>query len=286
MSAMSENGLSASRPPSFLVHFFSIPTAAVGTCMLLAAVILAVFADQIAPANPFAMTAAPLLAPGPGHWMGTDPLGRDILSQAIHGTRVSIGFALGAATLSFVLGALFGAIPGYFGGLLDHLMSRLLEFFMMIPMLFLVILMTALLGANIYVAAVVVGITIWPANARIIRAQVLSLKKRTYVKAARVAGAGHMRILFGHILPNGIQPLVVNSTLQVGSAILLEASLSFLGLGDPNYISWGQMLRDSQPYLSIRPTFSIFPGLAVGWLVIAVTLVGDGVNSALNRSRS
>jgi len=286
MSAISENGLSVTRLPGFWARFLRIPTAAVGVFMLLVALFFAVFADQIAPADPFSMAAAPLLPPGPDHWMGTDPLGRDILSQVIHGTRVSFGFALGAAALSFVLGAIFGAIPGYFGGMLDHLMSRLLEFFMMIPMLFLVILMTALLGANIYVAAIVVGITIWPANARIIRAQVLSLKKRTYVKAARVAGAGHMKILFGHILPNGIQPLVVNSTLQVGAAILLEASLSFLGLGDPNYISWGQMLRDAQPYLAIRPTFSIFPGLAVGWLVIAVTLVGDGVNAALNRSRS
>ena len=276
----------ARRPRGFWARYAESPAAVAGALMLLVALVLVVFAGQIAPADPFAMMAAPLQPPGPGHWMGTDQLGRDILSQVIYGTRVSMGFALGAAALSFLLGGLFGAIPGYFGGIIDHVMSRLLEFFMMIPMLFLVILMSALLGANIYVAAFVVGITIWPANARIIRAQVLSLKKRLFVRAARASGAGHMRVLFVHILPNGIQPLIVNSTLQVGAAILLEASLSFLGLGDPNFVSWGQMLREAQPYLSIRPTYSIFPGLAVGWLVVAVTLVGDGINSALNRSRA
>jgi peptide/nickel transport system permease protein len=155
---------------------------------------------------------------------------------------------------------------------------------MMIPFLILVILMTALLGANIYIAGFVVGITIWPSNARIARAQVFSLKRRMFVRAARAGGAGHMRTLFVHIIPNGIQPLIVNATLQVGTAILLEASLSFLGLGDPNYPSWGQMLRDAQPYLAIRPTYSIFPGLAIGWLVVAATLVGDGINAALGRT--
>jgi peptide/nickel transport system permease protein len=218
--------------------------------------------------------------------MGTDQLGRDILSRVLHGTRVSMGFAVGAAVLSFSVGTLLGALPGYFGGWIDHVMGRFLEFFMMIPMLFLIILLTALLGANIYVAAFVVGITIWPSNARIARAQVLALKKRMFVRAARASGASHARTLFVHILPNGIQPLVVNSTLQVGTAILLEASLSFLGLGDPNFPSWGQMLREAQPYLSTRWTFSIFPGLAIGWLVIGATLVGDGVNTALNRAGS
>ena len=183
-----------------------------------------------------------------------------------------MGFALGAAALSFMVGVLVGAIPGYFGGVIDHIAGRFVEFFMMIPMLFLIILMSALLGANIFVAAFVVGITIWPSNARIARAQVLTLKQRMYVRAARASGAGHTRVLFLHILPNGIQPLVVNSTLQIGTAILFEASLSFLGLGDPNYPSWGQMLRESQPYLSSRWTYSIFPGLAIAWLVISVTL--------------
>jgi peptide/nickel transport system permease protein len=253
--------------------------------MLTIAVLCALLAGHIAPFDPFAMAAPPLLAPSAEHLMGTDHLGRDIFSRVLFGTQVSISFATGAAALSFVVGTTLGALPGYFGGTFDHLMSRFFEFFMMIPMLFLVILMSALLGANIVVAAFVVGITIWPTNARIARAQVMTLKNRMFVRAARASGAGHLRILFVHILPNGIQPLIVNSTLQVGAAILLEASLSFLGLGDPNYPSWGQMLRESQPYLSSQWTFSLFPGLAIGWLVIAVTLVGDGINHALNRTQ-
>jgi len=256
----------------------------VGLVMLVFALAVAMAAPLITQYTPFELGGPPLRPPGPDHLLGTDHLGRDIFARIVYGTQVSIGFAFGAAAISFLVGTLLGALSGYFGGVVDHVLSRVFEFFLMIPMLFLVILMSALLGANIYVAAFVVGITIWPSNARIVRAQVLSLKRRAFVRAARAGGAGHLRILFRHILPNGIQPVVVNSTLQVGAAILLEASLSFLGLGDPNFPSWGQMLREAQPYLSIAWTYAVFPGLAIGWLVVAVTLVGDGINTALNRT--
>lgn len=258
--------------------------ATVGLFLVLTAVFVALFAPLLAPFDPNAMTPNLLHPPGGTHWMGTDHLGRDIFSRVVWGTRVSLMFAVGAAALSLSLGVIMGAIPGYFGGWVDQLFSRFFEFFLMIPMLFLVILLAALLGANIFVAAFVVGITIWPANARITRAQVLSLKKRSFVRAARATGANHLRILFRHILPNGIQPVVVNSTLQIGSAILIEASLSFLGLGDPNLPSWGQMLRESQSYLSGQWWFALFPGLAIAWLVLGTTLVGDGINRMLNVS--
>ncbi|MDB4897572.1 MAG: peptide transporter [Firmicutes bacterium] len=256
--------------------------AVLGLYLMLVAVLVALFAPYLAPFNPNAMSDHLLRPPSGAYWMGTDHLGRDIFSRVVWGARISLLFAVGAAAISLSIGVVMGAIPGYFGGIIDQIFSRFFEFFLIIPMLFLVILMASLLGANIYVAAFVVGITIWPSNARIVRAQVLSLKKRAFVRAARATGASHMRILFRHILMNGIQPVVVNSTLQVGSAILIEASLSFLGLGDPNLASWGQMLREAQSYLTTQWWFALFPGLAIGWLVLGSTLMGDGINRALN----
>lgn len=254
----------------------------VGLVMLLAAVLCAVFASQIAGADPSEMAATRLLPPSAEHWMGTDYLGRDVWSRIVHGTRSSLAFAFGAAALSFCLGTFLGAVAGYSGGVVDNVLNRVFELFLVVPMLFLVILLSALFGTSTMIAAIVVGATIWPSNARIARAQVLTLKSRLFVKAARCAGAGSFRILFRHILPNGIQPLIVNSTLQVGAAVLFQASLSFLGLTDADTPSWGMMLREAQPFLSAQWTGALFPGLAIAWLIVSISLVGEAVNRVLN----
>ena len=256
--------------------------AVLGLGIVLAAVVIALLAPVIAP-YPYTEMSNDLLSPPTAdHWMGTDHLGRDIFSRVVWGTRVSLLFALGVAALSLVVGGILGAVAGYYGGPVDAVLSRFFEVFLMIPRLFLIILIAALFGTNIGFAIFVVGITIWPSNARITRAQVLTLKERPFVRAARASGANDLRILFRHILPNGIYPVVANSTLQMASAILIEASLSFLGLGDPNQPSWGQMLQTAQSYLQTEWWLAFFPGLAIALLVFGFTLMGDGVNYALD----
>ncbi|HBY93957.1 MAG TPA: ABC transporter permease [Chloroflexi bacterium] len=260
--------------------------AVLGLALVLLATVVGLLAGQLAPYSFSAMSDDLLQAPSLAHLMGTDQLGRDILSRVIWGTRVSLLFALGVAFISLLIGGLLGAIAGYYGGVLDAVLSRTFEVFLTIPRLFLIILIVALFGSNVLFAVLVVGITIWPANARITRAQVLTLKERPFVRAARASGAGDMRLLFRHILPNGLQPVIANSTLQMASAILIEASLSFLGLSDPNLPSWGRMLQEAQSYLQTQWWLAFFPGVAIALLVFGFTLLGDGVNYALDpRSR-
>jgi len=199
----------------------------------------------------------------------------------IYGTRVSLVFAVGVAGISLVVGVLIGAISGYFGGLVDDLLSRFLEIFLMIPQFVLIATVVTLFGNNIIYTMIVVGLTLWPSNAKIARAQVLSLKNRTFVRAAVASGASDGRVLFRHILPNGLYPVVANSTLQMAYAILFEAALSFLGLGDPNHPSWGQVLSAANLHKSAW-WMAAFSGLAILILVLGFNLVGDGINNALN----
>lgn len=232
--------------------------------------------------GPMDQTNAMLVAPGSEHWFGTDNLGRDIFSRLLWGGRVSFLFGLVVAGLSLVVGVLIGAVSGYYGGWLDDLLSRIVEIFMMIPSLFLIILIVAMFGSSLPFIMLVSGLTLWPANAKITRAQVLTYKNELYVDAARAAGGNDFNLLAGHILPNSLYPVIANATLQMASAIMLEASLSFLGLGDPNVVSWGQVLKSGQNYITSAPWICISAGAAIFILVFAFNLVGDGVNYALN----
>lgn len=266
----------------FWIQYKRQGRAIVGLGIVLLSVATALLAPVIAPYPHNEMSDQLLSPPSAAHLMGTDNLGRDIFSRVVWGTRVSLLFAIGVAAVSLVVGVVLGAIAGYYGGAIDATLSRTFEVFLMIPRLFLIILIAALFGTSIGFAVFVVGITIWPSNARITRAQVLTLKERPFVRAARASGASDFRILFRHILPNGIYPVVANSTLQMASAILIEASLSFLGLGDPNQPSWGQMLQNAQAYIQTQWWLAFFPGLAIATLVFGFTLIGDGVNYALD----
>jgi len=257
-------------------------TAVVGLMIALAAVIVSIFAPVIVPYDPFAFTGEALAPPSLDHLFGTDSLGRDVFSRVVWGTRVSLLFGLVAAGLSGLLGILLGAIPAYYGGLLDDLFSRIFEFFLIIPIIFLLILIVALFGNNILIIMIVVGLTIWPYIARIMRAQVLSLKNKAFVEAAIGAGASSYRILFKHIIPNGLYPVVANITLQIAFAILLEAGLSFLGLGDPNTVSWGQILYWGHLHVVTAWWNTFFPGLAIVILALGFTLIGDGITNTLN----
>lgn len=265
----------------FWLRFRDDKKAVVGLIILITSFFIGLLAPFISPRDPYEMSNVVMRPPSWEHPLGTDNLGRDVLSRIIWGTRVSLMFGVGVGMLSLTMGIILGAIPGYHSGLIDHAFSRIFECFMLIPRLFLIILMVAIFGNNIYITMFVVAITIWPSNARITRAQVMSLKNRLFVKAAKSTGASDFRILFVHILPNGIYPVIVNSTLQMGRAVITEAALSFLGLGDINYISWGQVLMLAQKQLTTW-WLALFPGLAICIIVLAFSFVGGGLNYALN----
>ncbi len=235
---------------------------------------LAAFASRLYPGDPLFANAPPMQAPSWAYPCGTDYSGRDVLAMLVWGTRVSLLFAFGAAGISLGVGVTLGAVSGYFGGLLDDTLSRLFEMFYIIPRLFLIILIIALFGSHLWMTVVIVGATIWPSNARIMRAQVLTLKRRGYAQAAIVSGGSHWQVLFGHIVPNGIAPVLANSVLQMAYAVLTEAGLAFLGLGDPNVASWGQVLFWGQSYISSAPWMVIFPGIALALLLLSFQLLG------------
>lgn len=255
--------------------------AVVGLVIVALCVVTAIFAPILSPYEPRMLQPDALAPPSMAHLMGTDVIGRDVLSHIIYGTRIALLFGVGVAGMTLVLGVVLGAIPAYFGGWVDHLFSRFFELMLTIPRLVLTIVLVALLGNSIINVALVVAFTFWPTNAKIVRSQVLSLKERGFVRAARASGAGHLRILWRHVIPNGLYPVITNTVMQMGFAILFEASLSFLGLGDPNYPSWGQLLFSA----NLRRAawwLAVFPGLAITVLVMGFNLVGDGLNSAWN----
>ena len=253
-----------------------------GLAMLGAIFLIAIASPLLAPGDPFRMDATPFLPPGGGHLLGTDNIGRDVFALMVHGTKVSLLFAFGAAGVSLVMGMVLGGIAGYYGGIIDDVISRLSDAFLIIPRLFLIIVIVALFGSQLWMVVFVIGATLWPANARIMRAQVMSLRSRGFVQAARVAGGGDGAIIFGQIAPNSLGPVLANSVLQMAYAVLTEASLAFLGLGDPNVPSWGQILHSGQNYLSSAPWLMIFPGLALAVLLLSLHLVGTALVEALN----
>ena len=263
-------------------RFFTNKQTIVGLIILAVLVFMAVFAPLLAPGNPLFSVGAPIQAPGGEFLLGTDNMGRDVFAMIVWGSRVSMIFAFGAAGLSLVIGVVLGALSGYIGGVVDDLLSRFFEIFYIVPRTFLCILMVAIFGSSITLMVIIVGATIWPSNAKIMRAQVLTLKSRGYVHAAEVAGGGRLQILFRHVVPNGIGPVLSNSTLQMAQAVLTEASLAFLGLGDPNVASWGQILQVGQRHISSAPWLVIVPGITLALMLLAFNLLGTALHTTLN----
>lgn len=224
-----------------------------------------------------------LVPPGsPGHWLGTNHMGQDIWSMIVYGTRTSLWVAVVAALISGGIGLLVGGVAGFFGGKVDMIISEIINIFMMIPDLFLVMLVVALFGNNLTNVMVIIGLTNWPRNAKLMRAQTLSLKERVFIAGARAMGENQNQILFKYIIPNGMYPVISNTTMSMAYAVLTEAALSFMGLGDPNVISWGQMINDGRNYITYAPWVSILAGLAVVFTVLVFNLMGDGLNHILN----
>jgi peptide/nickel transport system permease protein len=256
--------------------------AEVSLYLIIGFVLVAALATEIAPYDPFALGDETLLAPRADHWMGTDDLGRDTLSRVLHGSRVPLLVGFLATAASMLLGILIGALSGYFGGRTDIVLMRATEYVLVVPRFFLALLVVAMLGTGIEKIIIVIGILGWPEVARVVRAQFLTFREREFVLAARAIGANHAKVIFHEILPNAIPPAVVVASILVARAILLEAGLSFLGLGDPNLISWGSLLSEAQERISVSVWLALFPGAAISLLVLCINLFGDGINDVLN----
>lgn len=245
------------------------------------------FAPNVAPENPYVFGPDVLNKVGEnGHILGTNKMGQDIFSMIIYGTRTSLQVAVISALISGLLGILIGGIAGFFGGTADRIVSEIINIFMMLPTFFLILLIIALFGNSIYNVMIVIGLTTWPSNAKLMRAQALSLRERTFVKAATAMGETKGQILFKYIIPNGIFPVIANTTVGMSNAILTEAGLSFLGLGDPNIISWGQMIYDGKSFLTSAWWIATFAGVAIVITVTIFYLLGDGLNHVMNPKHS
>ena len=254
----------------------------VGLIVLLFLIVVACLAPVLAPADPFSLGDMALSEPSSLHLMGTDHLGRDMLSAVLWGLRVSLLVGVCAALIAVALGICIGGPAGYFGAQLDNLLMRATDAFMVLPTFFLVLIVVAIFGGSLWKLIALIGITNWPPVARLVRAEFLSLRERDFALAAKAVGAGHAMIMWRHILPNALPVIIPTLSLRTAGAIITEASLSFLGVGDPNVISLGQMLINALQFMRMAWWTAMFPGLTIFVIVLALNLVGDGLNDALN----
>ncbi len=269
----------------FWIQYKKNRASVVGLLIICSMVIIAIFAPYIATYDPYDMHFGKnnvFQPPNKKYLLGTDKFGRDVFSRLLFGTRVSLLVGFVAASISAVIGITLGAISGYYGGKFDNMLMRFVDVFLTLPTFLLILMVAAIFGGNIWHVMVIIGATAWPGTTRQIRAQFLSLKSRPFVESARSLGAGSAHIIFREILPNGIFPAIVAMSFQIGGAILTEAGLSFLGLGDPNTVSWGWMLNDALQGFRMAWWLPVFPGLVITIVVIAFNLIGDGLNDALN----
>ncbi len=258
--------------------------AMLGLVIVLFFVSLAVFASIIAPYDPIATSwSAVRKAPGAQYLFGTDEIGRDVLSRVVWGARASLMAGLVSVCISMALGVPIGLLAGYVGGWTDSLISRFTDAMLAVPFLILAIALAAFLGPSLSNAMIAIGVSATPVFIRLTRAQVLAVKVEDFVEAARAVGNPHWRIALRHILPNVLPPLIVQSTLAIAAAIIAEASLSFLGLGQqPPAPSWGSMLNTAKNYVDNSPWMAIWPGLSIFLLVLSFNLLGDGLRDALD----
>ena len=250
-------------------------------------VLLALLAGAIAPYDPVATSwSAVRKAPSAAHWFGTDEIGRDVLARVIWGTRASLLAGVVSVSISLAFGIPIGLTAGYLGGWIDALISRMTDAMLACPFLILAIALAAFLGPSLTNAMIAIGISATPIFIRLTRAQVLHVKVEDYVEAARAVGNSHLRIALRHVLPNIVPPLIVQATLAVAAAIIAEAALSFLGLGQqPPAPSWGSMLNTAKNYIDNAPWMAIWPGLSIFLLVLSFNLLGDGLRDAFDPRR-
>lgn len=266
-----------------LKTFLSRPAGIVGLILLGLICVTAVLAPVVYPKSPWDIAGLPFTPPGEaGMWLGTDTLGRDIAAGVMHGARVSLLIGVASTLAAVLIGVTLGAVAGFVGGFVDLTIVRITEIFQTIPNFVLAILLVAILTPSIWTIILAIGIVSWPPLARLTRAQVRSTSRREFVQAARCQGQSSFSVLMRHVLPNAISPIIVTASLTVAAAILIEAALSFMGLGDPNYMSWGYLVGAGRTVIRQAWWMSVFPGVAILVTVVAINLVGEALNDALN----
>ncbi len=248
--------------------------------------VLAVAAPLVSTHDPRAINLPEaLLPPSSVHWFGTDSLGRDVFSRLLFGAQISLLIGLGAVGLTLWIGTVLGLLAGWFGGWIDAVIMRIVDIMLCFPSLFLLLAIIAMVGPSLTSIILIIGLTGWMTVTRLVRAEVLSLKEREFIQAARVLGLRAPQIMWRHLLPNALAPVLVSATLGVGTAILIESSLSFLGLGvQPPVPSWGNLLMDAKGTLGVAWWQTLFPGLAILLTVLAFTVVGEGLRDLSRRS--
>ncbi len=265
-------------------RFKAYRMAVIAAAFIILLCLMAIFADTLVPHDPLEIYSGKRgVGPSIEHLMGFDHVGRDLFSRVIYGSRVALIVGLGASSIAVIIGVMVGVTAGYFSGWPDKLLSRLTDTLMAFPIIALLFLLASLVGPSLVTTVVVIGVTGWAIYARVVRAQVLSLKRREFVVAALAIGASDLRIIFRHILPNVLAPVIVLATLGVGTIIILEAALSFLGLGiQPPTPSWGGTLSDGRAFILLFPHIAMAPGIMIVLTVLAFNLLGDGLRDALD----
>jgi peptide/nickel transport system permease protein len=271
---------------TILLRVLRQPAGLVGTLLLGFILLVALGANWFYPGDPWSMVADPNLPPfSPGYVFGTDILGRDVAAGVAHGARVSLLIGVIATVIAVTVGTVLGAFAGYYGGMADDLIMRFTEIFQTIPGFLLALLMVAIFGPSLYSIVFAIGIISWPSVARLVRAEFMSMRTRDFVKAAVLGGQSDVRILFQQILPNTLSPIIVAASLMMATAILLESSISFLGLGDRTLISWGFMIGAGRTTLLQTWWLSAVPGVAIFITVLGLNFMGDALNQALSPRR-
>lgn len=270
--------------PNSLRVFMRNPSAMASLLILLAIFLMAIFAEQLFAGDPLDMVAMPLLWPGQdvAFPLGTDSLGRDVAAGIAHGARVTLLVGVVAALISLIIGGLIGCVAGYFGGWIDDVLVRITEVFQTIPSFLLVIVIVVIGNSTVPVIVLAIGLASWPVIARLVRAEFRALREAEFVLAARSQGFSNTRIIFQEMVPNVLPPVIVTMSVVVASAILIETGLSFLGLGDPNVVSWGSMIGEGRDQLRTAWFLTALPGVFIVLTVMSLNLVGDGLNDAAN----
>jgi len=257
--------------------------AVLGLIILSVVIFVAAIANIIYPGDPFLYSKFPLSAPGEnGFLLGSDSIGRDVASGIAHGAKTSLLIGLIATLAAVFIGVIFGAFAGYYGGIVDDILMRVTEVFQTIPSFIFAILLVAIMKPSIESVVIAITVVSWPAVARLVRGEFLALKNREFVQACHTLGMSDLRIMLAEILPNCLSPIIVIGSLMVATAILIESGLAFLGLGDPNVMSWGFIISDGRSMLRVAWWICTFPGIAILITVLAINLVGEGLNDALN----
>ncbi|MEC7257078.1 MAG: ABC transporter permease [Pseudomonadota bacterium] len=266
-----------------LATFLRRPAGYVGLSLLALVILTALLAPVLYPASPWDIAGFPFTPPGEQEMLlGTDTLGRDVAAGVVHGARVSLIIGIASTAAALLIGVTLGALAGFTGGIVDLLIVRVTEIFQTIPNFVLAILLVAVLTPSLPTIILSIALVSWPPLARLTRSQVKAVAQREFVHAARCQGQSAASVLLRHVLPNAISPIIVAGSLTIAAAILIEAALSFMGLGDPNYMSWGYMVGSGRTVMRQAWWMSVFPGLAILLTVVAINLVGEALNDALN----